>query len=116
MVFKSLLEISFNLMLCERLIPYTNHVCFQCMPLNDEISLDGSPENPIDVMIFTKPMSYSNKVWGEDVDRFRPERHLEVECEIATFSAGIRNCIGKHFAINFIKIFNKKNYMIFFTI
>ncbi|CAH1773297.1 unnamed protein product, partial [Owenia fusiformis] len=66
------------------------------------------PDTLLDLRLYT--LHHNKKTWGDDAMEFKPERFLTKEVQqldpfaYVPFSAGSRNCIGKNFALNELKV------------
>lgn len=84
-------------------VPVAFRRIVETLKLTDDITVEGSYEKPIDALLCIRAMAYDKAIWGEDVYVFRPERHAEKNRQLPTFGQGLRNCLGKNFAMNMIK-------------
>ena len=72
----------------------------------DDFTLEASEEYPVTALISPFVINLDKRVWGEDADRFRPERFdnpPENKYSFQTFSHGRRDCVGKVLAIPQLK-------------
>ncbi|KAI9594735.1 cytochrome P450 [Syncephalis fuscata] len=100
-------------------LPYLNATLYEVMRIRPVAggSMRNSPPGGIDLCGVHVPeghsigvslysMHFSTKVYGEDADKFRPERWIEADSEqlklmrqsFMTFSMGSRSCIGQNLA------------------
>ncbi|CAH2097050.1 unnamed protein product [Euphydryas editha] len=76
--------------------------------IDKEIKLKNCTLQPGNNCLFVLYGVHRNSMWGKDADQFRPERWLENEMPsnssaFMSFSVGKRNCIGRMYAMMFMK-------------